>query len=171
MEALEAYRVIFQPIPRDSWGGNDFFRRTNLEYALLLNQAGQWGEANAHYEAALPDLFQNDNEPKVAMHFDPNTPYSTALAAPINLALGYTDSFTPGALTEFEDAKAFQEYSAALVLEPNWNLTNYYYGFGWHRLNPMAPAKSDGVMQAKAALLKASRIAKGKSKKGVAKPF
>ena len=169
-EALQTYATLFNPDPHESFGGS-YFTRVGLRYALLLNQTGQWAEALKRYQDALPNVPTGggDNLPMINVAFAPNVPQPTALAAAVNMALGVSDSFTPGAVTEFEDVRAFQEYSQALQLEPNWSLTNFYYGFGWQRLGPADKAKLGSVQQAKAALLKAVRTGKGDVKKAAKK--
>ena len=48
-EALQTYHTLFNPGPNISWGGT-YFTKADLEYALLLNQTGQWTNAVAHYK-------------------------------------------------------------------------------------------------------------------------
>ena len=157
-DALQAYWLLFHPGPRQSWGGS-YIPKADLEYALLLDQTGHWDEALAHYNHAVPDLPRGDL--KIAVGFDPGAPQPAALAAASHVGLGLYDNF------EYQpdsDARAFQEYAAALQIAPNWDVANYYYGIGWQKLSPADRAKFGTAQQAKAALQKAVKVGKGNVK-------
>lgn len=162
-EALETYATLFNPGPHESYGGS-YFTRANLEYALLLNQTGHWGEAVAHYNDALTDLIKWDY--KADVRLDPDTPQPATLAAAAHIGLGVYDSFE---YKPDSNTKAFQEYTTALRLAPNWDQANYYYGHGWQQLSPADKAKLGSAQRAKAALLKAVKVGKGDIKKAAKK--
>ena len=149
-EARQAYFMLFHPGLRESWGGS-YMPKAHLEYALLLNQSGEWAEAVAHYNASLADLPHGVLPPLTFLN--PAMPQPGALAAAAHVGLGLYDNF------EYEpdsSAKAFQEYNAALQLAPSSGLANYYYGYGWQRLDLKSPARAAAAPQAKAALAKAA---------------
>ena len=77
------------------------------------------------------------------------------------MALGRTIGF--GQDNEEKNQAAMREYAAALSLEPNWDLANYYYGYGWQQLSPAERAHLGLAQEAKAqeALHKAVKIGKG----------
>ncbi len=79
------------------------------------------------------------------------------------------DNNTGSDMSAYENSRAFTEYGKALALEPDWALTNFYYGYGWQRLFPADKAQLGSVRQAKAALLKATRLGKGDVKKAAEK--
>ena len=134
--------------------------KADLEYALLLNQNGQWAEAVGYYNAALPVLSNSDY--KANLHFDPSTPQPAVLAAAAHIGLGLYDNVVdfsePGGNT-----KALQEYNAALQLAPDWDAANYYYGYGWQHLSPAERAHLGLAQEAKAqaSLHKAVKIGNG----------
>ena len=57
--------------------------------------------------------------------------------------------------------EAFAEYGKALQLAPDSDLANYYYGVGWNNLSPAERKQFGSFQQAKAALEKAVKLAKG----------
>lgn len=154
-EAIQTYRLMFKPNPACGFGGS-YITRTYLNYALLLDQTGQWAEAVAAYQYALPTL-PGGVLPKINARFDPDAPQPVALAAAVHVALGLDASFVPEDGEEYEQSqgRAFQEYAKALQLAPNWDSANYYYGYGWQRLDHKSRARIGSVQQARAALQKA----------------
>jgi len=72
-------------------------------------------------------------------------------------------------LGELEHDRAFSEYTKALQLEPNWDVANYYYGYGWQWLASKCRARLGSVQQAKAALQKAILLGKADVKKAARK--
>ena len=168
-EAIQTYRLMFQPNPTCSFGGS-YITRTYLNYALLLDQTGQWAEAVAAYQHALPTLPIGDL-PKIDARFNPDVPQPVALAAAVHVALGLDANFVCEEMDGVEQSqeRAFQEYSKALQLAPNWDTANYYYGFGWQQLYPKSRVKFGNVQQAKAALQKAVLLGRGDLKKAAQK--
>ncbi len=154
VEALQTYYAYFHPAVGSFQGGGTIDPKVNLEYALLLNQNGQWMEAVDHYNAALPDLVKWDY--KASLRFDAAAPQPAALAAAAHIGLGLYDN-----VIEFSEpggnTKALQEYNAALRLAPDWDAANYYYGYGWQHLSPTERAKFGTMQQAKAHLQKAEK--------------
>ena len=162
-EALQTYYLYFHP-PVGEFQSDSYAPKANLEYAMLLNQQGQWAEAIDHYNAALPDLVKWDY--KANLHFDAATPQPAALAAASHIGLGLYDNF------EYEpdsNTKALQEYNAALQLAPDWDAANYYYGYGWQKLSPIARAKFGTMQQAKPHLQKAENVGDASIKAAAAK--
>ena len=152
IEALQAYHGYFNPGPTVSWLGGSAMPKAYLEYALLLNQNGQWAEAAAHYNDVLPQLV--DLGLKNPVQLDPNTPQPLALTVGAHIGLGLYDNFR-----DYEpdsNTKAFAEYTTALGLAPNWDAANYYYGVGWSRLDLKSQTRAVHAAQAKAALKKAA---------------
>ena len=150
-DAFQAYHVYFNPNPTVSWLGGSVMPKADLEYALLLNQNGQWAEAAARYNDALPRLVELGL--KNPTQLDPNVPQPLALTVGAHIGLGLYDNF------EYEpdsNTKAFGEYTTALHLAPNWDDANYYYGVGWSRLNLKSQVRISHAAQAKAALKKAA---------------
>ncbi len=155
-EAMQNYRMIFHPVPYVSWGGT-YMTKAHLEYALLLNESGQWAEAVAHYNAALSSIPSGEGMPKLNVQLDLNTPLHSVLAAAAHIGIGlYENAFEPE-----NSVQAFQEYTASMQLAPDWDAANYYYGYGWGRLDPKDRAKVGSFQQAKAALQKAVKFGKG----------
>jgi tetratricopeptide (TPR) repeat protein len=164
VEALQAYHVYFHPVVGSFQGGGTVDPKVNLEYALLLNQTGEWTEAVDHYNAALPDLVKWDY--KANLHFDAAAPQPAALAAAAHIGLGLYDNF------EYEpdsNTKAMQEYKAALQLAPDWDAANYYYGYGWQKLSPAERTQFGTMQQAKAHLQKAEKVGNASVRAAAAK--
>ena len=158
-EALQAYRPL-------AVGGQT---RDLLPYAGLLLKSGQWAEALAAYNQALPHLpdvgphleatIVHDGEVMRAnSHFSPDVPEPIALATAIHIARGMIYNTTPGWAGTGQDTEAMAEYAKALQTAPNNALANYYYGVGWHKLGPTDRVKFGTAQQAKAALQKAVKI-------------
>ena len=165
-EAMQAYWMVFHPPPHNSWGGS-YMARANLEYALLLNQSGQWTEAVAHYEAALPQLPRSEISIKV--QFDPAVYQPVDFEAAARVGLGWDASYVGNGLGIIENDRAFAEFTKAKQLKPDSPLTNYYYGQGWQKLSPTERKQFGTAQQAKAALQKAVNLGKGDVKQAAAK--
>lgn len=158
--AFQMYHEVFHPSNGVMTGGT-FLTRAHLEYALLLNRAGRWSEAVASYRAAVPDLARGGDLPSLEIPFDPDTPQPVALEAATHVALGLDANWHCDDLNEYQHDRAFSEYTKALQMEPNWAAANYYYGYGWGRLDRKSRARIANAQQAQAALQKAVKLAKG----------
>jgi hypothetical protein len=192
-EAIQVYRKIFYEFPvrgvqspTDSGsvafqadvlrnpvahgGSGSASLEDGLTYALLLNETRQWAEAVTVYESALP-LLPGGDLPKVDIHFSQDKPQPLELEAAAHIALGLDLSFTgwEDSLSAGQNHKAMKNYAAALRLEPEWPLANYYYSYGWQRLEPADRAKFASAQQAKATLQKAVKIGKGDVRKAAQK--
>ena len=154
-DARQAYRLLFHPDAHNSWGGS-YYPKAQLEYALLLNENGQWAEAVDMYEKALPNV-AGRGMATINAHFDPSVPQPTELEAAAHLSLGFEANWNGGDFGPAHDQRAFEEYTKALQLEPDWDVANYCYGAGWQRLSPADRAKFGTVQQAKAHLQKAEK--------------
>jgi len=154
--------------------------RDLLPYALLLLKSGQWAQALAAYNAALPGLpsvgphretpiVQDGEVMRANSHFSPDVPEPTALATAIHIARGLVYNASSDWAGESQNEEAAAEYGKALQLAPDSPLTNYYYGVGWQQLSPAERAKSGSEQQAKAALQKAVLLGKGDVKKAALK--
>jgi tetratricopeptide (TPR) repeat protein len=126
--ALSAYKALADP--------DDL-----IPYALLLLRQGNWAEALATYEKALPyigegNLLRADN------NFSLDTPQPQALEAAIHVARGLTynigDIVTPHA----QNDKALTEFQKATALAPDSALANYYVGYGLQRMGRRADAQA-----------------------------
>lgn len=160
-EALRVYRTLIYQYPRNlSSVAHD--RRTQMHYAILLSQTGQWQEAVSVYEKNLPSAVYGD-APKLDVHFDPRAPMPFQLQAMAHVASGmeYTGH---GQMKE-----AFGEYEQATHLAPDSAFANYYYGYGWQNLAPKDRAKLLNQEQAKAAFSKAVQLGKGEIKEAAQK--
>lgn len=133
-----------------------------MNYSILLSQAGEWHEAVSVYEQALP-LAPGGQLPKINVHFSADSPEPVALQAAAHVARGLHYS------VQGSQNRAIGEFSGALQLEPNWAVTNYYYGYGWQRLSPDERSRYGTEQQARAALLKAVKVGKGDVKKAAQK--
>ena len=142
--------------------------RNLLPYAQLLLKSGQWTEALAVYNQALPHLPDIGSHPETPVvhdgdlmransHFSADVPEPAALATALHIARGMVYNVTPSWGGEAQDTEAMAEYGKALQLAPNNALTNYYYGAGWQKLSPTERTKFGTVQQAKAALQKAEK--------------
>lgn len=192
-EAIQTYRTLFYELPVKNCIGSDdpavvetyrkeFAQKLYadptrysrfgskapdawMRYALLLNQTGQWKEAVHFYEAALPDV-PDGKVLRASANFNSESPQPRAFAAAVHVALGRNHAF--GGELDSND-KAMGEYQQALQLAPSWGTANYYYGYGWQRLDPKNRARIGSVQQAKAALQKAVLLCKGDLKKAAQK--
>ena len=135
-EAIQIYRELIYP--RSNWvSSTGTETRTLMNYAALLAQTGQWAEAVSIYEKALPDLPGGDL-PKIDVHFDPRVPQPTELLAAAHIALGLAANFG----NDSDDNRAVDEYRKALSLAPDWDLANFYYGFGLRHVGRRAEAQA-----------------------------
>jgi len=166
-EAIKTYETIFDPGAHVGFGGS-YFTRARLEYALLLDQTGRWAEAVAAFEMAFPDVPAGDL-PKIDVRFAPDVSQPDALAAAAHVCLGLDEDSECDLFGEFDHVTAFREYTKAMELRPNWDVANYYYGYGWKQLTPAERESVGSFEQAKAALQKAARIGKGDVKKAAQK--
>ncbi len=162
-EALQAYWQLFHPDAHQSWGGS-YFPQAELEYAVLLNRTGHWAEAVAMYEKALPDV-SDQGMKRINVHFDPATPQPAEMEAAAHIGIGLEAIWAGGDFDASKSERAFQEYGKALKLMPEWTVANYYYGYGWQRLDPKDQAKlaaNPGQREAvKATLEKAAKLGTG----------
>ncbi len=161
----QAYKVEVYQNPVAHGGSGGASCEDGLRYALLLNKTGQWGEAITVYNSALPDVPSGDI-PKIAIQFDPATPQTVIFESATRIALGLVDNF---GVEPDHNLNAMTEYQKALQLVPDSDLANYYYGFGWQRLDPKDRAKFGNAQQAKAALLKAVKMGNADVKKAAEK--
>lgn len=129
--------------------------RDLLPYALLSLKAGNWTQALAAYQKALRGLGLQESPvmPHMDLAFSPDDPQPTMLAAAIHVARGLTYNGGCDWAYNSQDDKALAEYQKALALDPNWDLANYYYGYGLQHLGRTA--------QASAAFQKTLKIAHG----------
>ena len=151
---------VYKNPTSDQWASD------GLRYALLLNQTGQWSEAVTVYNSALSSVPGGGDLPKLDLSFDLAHPNPVLFKAASHIALGLLTNFGAG---DDRNRKAMQEYEQALQLEPDWSLSNYYYGYGWQQLDPKDRAKMGSEQQARATLRKAVKIGKGPVKKAAQK--
>lgn len=136
-----------------------------MKYVLLLNQTGQGAEALTIYRQAVPAVPDvNAEKDNIQAFLDIGSSSPAALQAAAHVALGLCATFS-GAGSE----KAIIEFDKGRRLQPDSALTNYYYGFGWQRLNAAERAKVGSVQQARAALQKAILLGKGDLKRAARK--
>ena len=160
-EALQAYHVIVVE-------QKAMYPRVLLPYSLLLLKSGQWEQALAVYNQALP-LLGHEALEQESSHFSPDAPSPTALAVAIHLERGQLYNAAPDWAGEAQNTEAMAEYQKALQLAPDSALTNFYYGQGWQKLSPAEQAKFGTAQQTRAALQKAVKIGKGNVKKAAQK--
>lgn len=146
-EALEAYKEMADL-------GNDHPRNL-LPYALLLLNSGQWAQAVAAYNKALPTL-ADGKLVRANSHFSSDVLEPAALGTAIHIALGLTYNWSDSWGRHQQNDKALSEYTKALKLAPNSDLANFYYGYGLQRLGRKA--------QANTAFQKTVKMAKGEVK-------
>ena len=172
-EALQQYQAVVEHY--------DTQPRNLLPYAQLLLKSGQWAQAVAIYNQALPSLpdglgphpespvVQDGDLMRANSCFSPDVPEPAALATALHLARGlvynaYCD-WSGGA----QDTEAMGEYTKALQVAPGNALANYLYGKGWQKLGPADRAKFGTAQQAKAALQKAVKIGNANVRTAAAK--
>lgn len=152
-EALQAYKVMADE--------GDTFPRNQVPYALLLLKSGQWAQAVAAYNKALPDL---SDMVQANSHFSPGVPQPKELAVALHIAQGLTYGVaTWGGHMRQEEAMG--EFDQALQLAPNSPLANYYYGYGWQHLDLKSRMRVANAQRAKAAFQKAAALGGGDVKK------
>ena len=176
-EALQQYQTVVVHYDRQP--------RNTLPYALLLLNSGQWAQALAVYNQALPSLPDVGTHPEDPVihdkdlmqannHFSPSVPDPVGLAVALHIARGMICNSYSDWAGESQNTTAMSEYQKALQLAPNDALANYYYGQGWQQLTPaeqtqFGTAQQATAQQAKAALQKAVRLGKGAVKKAATK--
>jgi tetratricopeptide (TPR) repeat protein len=94
--------------------------------------------------------------PHLNLAFSPDDPQPVVLATAIHVALGMMYNAGPDWADNPQDNKALNQYQQALQLEPNWDIANYYYGYGLQKLGR--------TTQAQAAFTKTLKIAHGSVK-------
>ena len=142
--------------------------RNLLPYAQLLLNSGQWAQAVAVYNQALPKLGHEELE-QITNHFSPDVPEPAALALAIHLERGQLYNAAADWAGESQDTEAMSEYGKALQSAPNNALANYFYGIGWQKLSPADRAKFGTAQQAKAHLQKAVKVGNANVKKAAEK--
>lgn len=156
-EALQAYWNLFHPGPRQSWGGT-YFSQAEMEYAVLLSENGRWPEAVGRYKEALSDVNYRSS-PEINAYFDPAKPEPKRLQAAADIGTGLEVTHGGVGFDASAGERAFEEYTKALKLTPDWPVANYYYGFGWQNLTPPERSARAGQREAvKAALEKAAKL-------------
>ena len=113
-DALAAYRTLFDRFAMLDSAVNE--TRTKMGYAIALSRAGQWAEAVAVYEKALPDS-DGYFGPKIDTHFDPRVPMPSQLQALAHVASGAQYNGN-------DPRRAFLHYAQALRLDPDSPFTN-----------------------------------------------
>lgn len=131
-----------------------------MRCALLLSQSGQAAEAVVIYNQALPRV-SGLSESRLNPSLDSDAPALETLQAAAHVALGLCITFdsTP------DHERAMSEFNAARRLRPDSPLTNYYYGYGWQRLDPKGIARRANAAQAKAAFQQAAAYGNNDVKK------
>ena len=128
-----------------------------MKYALLLSQTGQDAEALSVYIQAWP-FARDTNNPKIMFLSNVGSP--SAFQAAVHIALGL---FANGMYNDHE--QAMNEFDQALRLQPDAAVTNFYYGYGWQRLDLKSKTRATDAAQAKTALTKAAVSEDGNVKK------
>ena len=153
-QAISVYRYLLYP--KQGWGTSleeDPILR--MHFALLLVGDGQWAEATSIYENTIGHVSYGASFPSIRIQFYPDAPQPRLFQAAAHLMMGIVYS------GRLEHTEAFAEYGKALQLAPDSALTNYYYGLGWNSLGREERKSLGSFQQAKAALEKAVRLAKG----------
>lgn len=166
-EALAVYKtVVYWPLNRDPRAialnratGNTSNLRGCCEptdavawmkYVLLLSQTGQSEEAFSVYSQAL--RFASDTtHPDVKLSFSAGSPSPVELQAATHIALGLLVNDTGN-----DRELAMSEFAQARTLAPDAAVTNFYYSYGWKRLDLQSKTRLADAPQAKAALQKAA---------------
>ena len=152
-EALQAYQTLIYKDPF-KWSSIAQEVRTQMYYAALLGQTGHWVEAVSIYEKALPNVPKFGDTPLAEAHFNPRLPMPTQLWTMAHIASGLQWQGSG------ENKAAFIEFSKAISLDSDSAFANYYFGYGWQRLDPKDKANFGNAQQAKAALEKAVKLGK-----------
>ena len=137
-----------------------------MKYALLLSQAGQNVEAFWVYSQAMPCVSDDVSGSNITLLSAADAPSPSAFQAAVHVALGLLDG---SGLSSHE--QAMSEFEEALRLAPDAAVTNYYYGYGWQRLDLNSPARAANALQAKAALAKAAASDDANIKKAASEAF
>lgn len=172
-EALEHYHIMVVDQKAS-------YPRVLLPYAQLLLKSGQWAEAVAVYNQALPSLpdvsihrenpFIRDSDLIAAnSHFSADVPEPAVLATALHIARGMVYSTSTSWSGDAQNKEAMEEYRNALQLAPDNALTNYFYGVGWQKLTLVERAKFGTVQQAKAHLRKAEKVGSANVKAAAAR--
>ena len=130
-----------------------------MKYALLLSQTGQNAEAFSVYTQASR-IAIDTNHPDLKLSFSAGQPSPTELQAAAHIALGLLVNDTGN-----DRELAMSEFAQARSLAPDAAVTNFYYGYGWQRLDLNSPTRAANAGQAKAALAKAAASADDHVKK------
>ena len=107
-----------------------------MKYALLLSQTGQDAEAFAVYSGAV-HLAGDTNHPDLKPLSGIEQPTPTELQAAAYIALGLLVNDTGN-----DRELAMSEFAQARALAPDAAVTNYYYGYGWRRLDRSSPTRA-----------------------------
>ena len=144
-QVLAVMQARNTPSLRDCCGETDAIAW--MKYALLLSQTGQNEEAFSVYTQALRYV-QDMNRSGITLFSSTGSPSPTAFQAAVHIALGLLTDYEP-AMSEFAQARA---------LAPDAAVTNYYYGYGWQRLELSSPTRAADALQTKTALTKAAAL-------------
>ncbi len=166
-EALAAYKTaVYWPLNRDPQAialGQAMGITSNLRgccglsdaigwmrCTLLLSQTGQNEEAFSVYSQAI--RFASDTTRSGISLLPTAGPSSPAeFQAAAHVALGLMSGDLPG-----DHERAMTEFAQALQLAPDSAAANFYYGYGWQRLDLQSKTRLADALQAKAALQKAA---------------
>ena len=166
-EALAAYKTaVYWPLNRDPQAialGQAMGITSNLrgccgssdaiewmKCTLLLSQTGQNEEALSVYSEAVrhaPDTAH----PEINRTFEGSLPSPVELQAAAHIALGLLVNDTGN-----DRELAMSEFAQAQKLAPEAAVTNFYYGYGWQRLDLQSKTRLADAPQARAALQKAA---------------
>ena len=159
-EALQAYQTVVEQYDK---------QMVNLlPYSLLLLKSGQWKQAVTVYNQAISQLSEKDLL-RANSHFSPDVPEPAALTVALHIARGVIFNAQSDWAGEGQHKEMMAEFGKALQLAPDSDLANYYYGFGWHSLEPKERAKMGSIQQAKASLRKAILLGKADVKEAAQK--
>ena len=160
-EALQAYRVMVVDEGAE-------YPRVLFPYALLLLKSGQSVQAVTIYNQAISQFPEKDPL-RVNSHFSPDVPEPAALVVALHIGRGVMYNAGDDWAGEDQHKEMMAEFGKALQLAPDADLANYYYGFGWERLNPKERARIGSIQQAKASLEKAILTGRADVKKAAQK--
>lgn len=133
-----------------------------MKYTLLLSQTGQNAEAFIVYSQAM--RYATDTaHPEMKLSFPDAPPTPVELQTAVHVALGLLVNDTGN-----DREQAMSEFDQALRLAPDAAVPNYYYGYGWQRLDPKSSVKAATALQAKAALARAAASEDDNVKKAAA---